>query len=92
MRTLVFLEIYLFLQIEYSWIKAPFILAYTKYKWPFSEYLLITLLESCQVICLFNVIVSRFDRPSGRRLLAKLVPTFTDRGFHVVSAMDPRDR
>jgi hypothetical protein len=29
------------------------------------------------------------DRPSGRRLLAKLVPTFADRGCRVVSATDP---
>jgi hypothetical protein len=28
-------------------------------------------------------------RPSGRRLLAKLVPTFADRGCHVVSATIP---
>jgi hypothetical protein len=32
------------------------------------------------------------DQPSGRRLLAKLVPTFADRGYHVVSATDPRGR
>jgi hypothetical protein len=29
------------------------------------------------------------DRPSDRRLLAKLVPTFADRGCRVVSATDP---
>jgi hypothetical protein len=29
------------------------------------------------------------DRPSDRRLLAKLVPTFKDRGRHVVSVSDP---
>jgi hypothetical protein len=28
-------------------------------------------------------------RPSDRRLLAKLVPTFADRGCHVVSVTDP---
>jgi hypothetical protein len=28
-------------------------------------------------------------RPSDRRLSAKLVPTFADRGSHVVSVMDP---
>jgi hypothetical protein len=32
------------------------------------------------------------DRASGRRLLAKLVPTFADRGCRVVSATDPRGR
>jgi hypothetical protein len=32
------------------------------------------------------------DRPSGRRVLAKLVPTFADRGCRVVSATDPRGR
>jgi hypothetical protein len=31
-------------------------------------------------------------RPSGRRLSAKLVPTFADRECHVVSATDPYDR
>jgi hypothetical protein len=31
-------------------------------------------------------------RASGRRLLAKLVPTFADRGCHVVSATNPRGR
>jgi hypothetical protein len=29
------------------------------------------------------------DRPSDRRVSAKLVPTFADRGCHVVSATDP---
>jgi hypothetical protein len=28
-------------------------------------------------------------RPSDRRLSAKLVPIFADRGFHVVSVSDP---
>jgi hypothetical protein len=36
--------------------------------------------------------VSELYRASGRRLLAKLVPTFADRGCHVVSATDPRGR
>jgi hypothetical protein len=31
-------------------------------------------------------------RPSDRRLSAKLVPTFADRGCHVVSATDPYGR
>jgi hypothetical protein len=31
-------------------------------------------------------------RPSGRRLLAKLVPTFADSGCHVVSVTDPYGR
>jgi hypothetical protein len=31
-------------------------------------------------------------RQSNRRLLAKLVPTFADRGRHVVNATDPPDR
>jgi hypothetical protein len=31
-------------------------------------------------------------RPSDRRLSAKLVPTFTDRGSHVVSVTDPYGR
>jgi hypothetical protein len=33
--------------------------------------------------------VSELHRPSTRRLSAKLVPTFADRGCHVVSVMDP---
>jgi hypothetical protein len=32
---------------------------------------------------------SELYRPSDRRLLAKLVPTFADRGCRVVSAMEP---
>jgi hypothetical protein len=32
---------------------------------------------------------SELYRPSDRRLLAKLVPTFADRGCRVVSATDP---
>jgi hypothetical protein len=32
------------------------------------------------------------DRPSDHCLLAKLVPTFADRGFRVVSATDPPGR
>jgi hypothetical protein len=32
---------------------------------------------------------SELYRPSDRRLLAKLVPTFADRGCHVVSVTDP---
>jgi hypothetical protein len=40
----------------------------------------------------FCNIYSVMYRPSGRRLLAKLVPTFADRGCHVVSATDPRGR
>jgi CBS-domain-containing membrane protein len=32
---------------------------------------------------------SELYRPSDRRLSAKLVPTFADRGCHVVSVMDP---
>jgi hypothetical protein len=35
---------------------------------------------------------SELCRPSDRRLLAKLVPTFADRGSHVVSVMDPYGR
>jgi hypothetical protein len=31
-------------------------------------------------------------RPSDRRLSAKLVPTFADRGCHVISVMDPHSR
>jgi hypothetical protein len=31
-------------------------------------------------------------RPSDRRLSAKLLPTFEDRGCHVVSVTDPYDR
>jgi hypothetical protein len=31
-------------------------------------------------------------RPSDRRLSAKLVPTFADRGYHVVSVADPYGR
>jgi hypothetical protein len=36
--------------------------------------------------------VSELDRSSDRRLFAKLVPTFADRGCHVVSATDPYGR
>jgi hypothetical protein len=39
----------------------------------------------------FHTIFST-DRPSDRRLLAKLVPTFADRGCGVVSATDSHDR
>jgi hypothetical protein len=35
---------------------------------------------------------SQLYRPSDRRLLAKLVPTFADRGCHVVSVTDPFGR
>jgi hypothetical protein len=35
---------------------------------------------------------SELYRPSDRRLLAKLVPTFADRGCRVVSATDPTGR
>jgi hypothetical protein len=35
---------------------------------------------------------SELYRPSGRRLSAKLVQTFADRGYRVVSATDPRGR
>jgi hypothetical protein len=33
--------------------------------------------------------VSELYRPSDRRLSATLVPTFSDRGFHLVSVTDP---
>jgi hypothetical protein len=36
--------------------------------------------------------VSMCDRPSDRRMSAKLVPTFADRGCRVVSAADPHGR
>jgi hypothetical protein len=36
--------------------------------------------------------VSELYRPSESRLSAKLVPTFADRGFHVVNVTDPYDR
>jgi hypothetical protein len=35
---------------------------------------------------------SEIYRPSDCRLSAKLAPTFTDRGCHVVSATDPYGR
>jgi hypothetical protein len=35
---------------------------------------------------------SELDRPSGRRLSAKLLPSFADRGCHVVSVTDPYSR
>jgi hypothetical protein len=35
---------------------------------------------------------SELYRPSDRRLSAKLVPTFADRGCRVVSATDPQGR
>jgi hypothetical protein len=37
------------------------------------------------------VSASELRRPSGRRLSAKLMPTFADRGCPVVSATDPHD-
>ena len=38
------------------------------------------------------LVASELYRQSGRRRSAKLVPTFADRGCHVVSATDPHDR
>jgi hypothetical protein len=35
---------------------------------------------------------SELYRPSDRRLSAKLVPTFADRGYHMVSVTDPYGR
>jgi hypothetical protein len=35
---------------------------------------------------------SELYRPSDRRLLAKWLPTFADRGCHVVSVTDPYGR
>jgi hypothetical protein len=35
---------------------------------------------------------SELYRPNDRRLSAKLVPTFTDRGCHVVSVTNPYSR
>jgi CBS-domain-containing membrane protein len=35
---------------------------------------------------------SELYRPCDRRLSVNLVPTFADRGCHVVSVMDPYDR
>jgi hypothetical protein len=35
---------------------------------------------------------SKLYRPSGHRLSAKLVPTFADKGFRMVSVMDPYNR
>jgi CBS-domain-containing membrane protein len=35
---------------------------------------------------------SELYRPSVRRLSAKLVPTFAERGYHVVSVTDPYGR
>jgi CBS-domain-containing membrane protein len=35
---------------------------------------------------------SELYRPSDRRLVAKLVPTFADRACHVVSVTDPHGR
>jgi hypothetical protein len=35
---------------------------------------------------------SELHRPSDRRFSAKLVPTFADRGCHVVSVTDPYGR
>jgi hypothetical protein len=36
--------------------------------------------------------VGELYRPSDRRMSAKFVPTFADRGCHVVSVTDPSDR
>jgi CBS-domain-containing membrane protein len=36
--------------------------------------------------------VSELYRPSDSRLSAKLLPTFADKGCHVVSVMDPYGR
>jgi hypothetical protein len=46
--------------------------------------------RSCETPLLESV--SELYQPSGRRLSAKLVPTFADRGWHVVSVTDPYDR
>jgi hypothetical protein len=40
----------------------------------------------------YNIKTSEPYRPSDRRLSAKLVPTFADRGCRVVSATDPHGR
>jgi CBS-domain-containing membrane protein len=40
----------------------------------------------------WSVSASELYRPKDRRLLAKLVPTFEDRGCHVVSVADPYGR
>jgi hypothetical protein len=39
--------------------------------------------------CLRPESASELYRPSDRYLSAKIVPTFTDRGWHVVSVTDP---
>jgi hypothetical protein len=40
----------------------------------------------------FSPQVNYTDRPSDRRMSAKLLPTFADRGCRVVSATDPYGR
>jgi CBS-domain-containing membrane protein len=36
--------------------------------------------------------MSELDRPSDRRLLTKLVPTFANKWCHMVNVMDPHGR
>jgi hypothetical protein len=53
-----------------------------------------------QALCYFSAVIKnsvesvreRTTRPSDRRLSANLVPTFADRGCHVVSVTDPSAR
>jgi hypothetical protein len=44
------------------------------------------------IIATFLQLIVFLYRPSDRRLPAKLVPTFADRGCHVVSVTDPYSR
>jgi hypothetical protein len=41
---------------------------------------------------LWSYSVKKLYRPSDCRLLAKLVPTFVERRYHMVNAVDPHSR
>jgi hypothetical protein len=65
------------------------------------QFIVMLVAKSCRIIVFFPKSVyktpwsesaSELYRPSGRRLSAKLVPTFADRGCHVVSLTDPCGR
>jgi hypothetical protein len=55
--------------------------------------LAVTVVKSVDKKTSFNEVKARqLTKPSDRRLSAKLVPTFADRGCRVVSATDPYGR
>jgi hypothetical protein len=56
----------------------------------FEQSKVVRALDDTTTLIFVSYVDNRPSRPSGRRLLAKLVPTFADRGCHVVRATDPR--